>query len=1264
MKLRWLPIKKTLLTLLMLLSMLIAIAGTNLSLQLARLLLPQFVNGLQIGAVSGDLWRGAVVETLSYRDANLTIEINRLETQLNWRCFSGHRVCLDYLTVQGTSVDVLGATSPQPMLSTVHSMTDHPTDSAIESAAEGTAKDTAENTQAELLPTSVATPWAVKIDALNVQDFRLNSTVLQGSIATLQSAGSFEGKHLSLLATTAQGVNLITKAPAIAPATTALRLPDLSALTLPLTIDVVSFELTDATLQQPEQAPLQLSTLQLSARIQPQQWQLDLKELLVKTPFVKAQAKLDWKQGATGTMQGQFHLELPELLADQRLQGQFSGALDQLQVQLQLLGTQQAVASVTLDITQPKLPFVFKGSSEALFWPLPDAKSALYHASSIQLAIEGDLEQQQFSGGLKARLPDVPNSTLQWRGIFLPASNQLTVQQLQISTLNGDINISGEYDLALQQLSSHWQLRQIQPGLYWTDYAGEFSGGFDLTADLSPQLHVAVDALNMDGEIRDLPLNLTGSFKVQQQTELWQINTKQLVLKHGPNKIDVSGGLDHQWQLAVAVDIPNLGASISQSEGQISGKIAITGPAAQPDLQLQLTGSQLNYQDDYSLNKLELKANISGWGNKNSTLSFIAKQGQAPGIQLQQLDWQLGGTRQHHESHLLINSHQLQAVLAMQGQLQAKQWQAQWQEVRFKSDVGDWQLQQPVQSSWALATQQLSLSAFCLQDKDASLCVEPLQKATLKQGELQLQLTSFDLASLNTLLLDEQSIRGKIDGQIKLGWQQGKLPTAQIKLAGDAGKLEYQSTSLLEMPWQKLQLDASLNQQQFNGQIQLQLASDQHAKLQLAITALDTADKQLAAQLQLQQFDLAFLQPLFSEFSQFSGELNGDLRASGALASPLLQGQMNIEKLSLNGRQAPMEITDSSLTLAFSERKALLSGALQTPDGPLNISGDADWQVANGWFGSARLSGKNLKLHLPNASFSFSPDLLFSAEPTEGLLSGEVLLANGKMEVDALPENAIRVSDDEVIRTAAVIDRSGLPAWQLRSDVRLTLGENVRLLAFGLDTKLQGVLRIRQQGLLPTIHGQVALRDGTFRAYGQDLQLRKGKLTFNGPADQPLMAIEAIRNPEKTEDGVIAGIKVDGLTDNPVIKVFSTPAKPQANALAYLLLGRDLTSSSSDRSVTTSLIGIGIASSGKLVGQLGEVFGLRELSLDTAGSGDSSKVLVSGYLSPKLQLKYGVGIFNQVGELTLRYRLARKLFLEAVSGLNESVDLLYQVEFD
>lgn len=1265
MKLRWFHLKNTLLTLLMLLLVILAIAGTNLSLQLARLLLPQFVSGLHFTAVSGDLWRGAVFEQLVYQDAQAKISINRLETRLNWRCFSRRMLCLDYLTVTGTAVEVLAVSKDAAL---------NPAESNLPQTAGATS----------------ASAWAVQLDALTVKDFSFSTAELQGSVTSLQSAGRFEDQQLTLAPTKVQGVQLVSFAAAVSNAE-AFRMPDLTAFSLPLAIDISALEVIDATLQQPGQQQLQLSALQLSASLQPQRWQLTLNEFSATSPSLQAEAKLNWQRDTldtAGTAEGTFAASMPELVPNQRLHGTLMGSLAKLQLQLQLSGAQQASADATLDLTKPQLPFSLKLTAENLYWPLTDAASAIYQASSVRLDVEGSLDQQQFSGELKATVPDLPNSALRWRGIYQHASRQLLLDELQINTLNGSMNIKGLYDLQQQQLTSQWDLKNIQPGLYWTDYAGEFSGSFYLAAGLQPQLELAVEGLNIHGNLRELPLNLTGALKASlqptqqpdQQADHWQLNTEQLVLSHGPNQIRASGGLDQEWQLAVTVNIADLAASLSQSEGQLVGDIKVSGPATAPDLALLLTGSNLNYQDDYVLGQIELKAKIADWGKKASSMSLIAKQGQAPGLQLQQLDWQLSGTRLQHDSHLLINSHQLQATMAMQGQLQADNWQAQWLELHLKSDVGDWQLNQPTQSNWSLAKQHLSLDAFCLQDNNASLCIQALKQASLKKGELQLDLTTFELAALSPLLPDEQSISGQIDGQIKLGWQQGQLPTALVKLTGGAGKLEYQSTSLLEMPWQQLAIDASLNPQQLSGNLQMQLASRQQTagksitqavepaaqkvQLQLGITALDTPDKQVDARLQLQQFDLAFLQPVFSEFSQFGAMLNGDLRATGALNNPLLQGQLKLENLQLNGRQAPMEIADSTVTLTFADRKALLSGALRTPEGPLNISGDANWQVANGWYGSVQLSGEKLKLLLPNASFSFSPDLIFSAEPEGGLLSGEVLLENGKMEVDALPENAIRVSDDEVVRSAAVVDSSGLPPWKLSSDIRLTLGENVRLAAFGLDTKLQGVLRIRQQGLVPTIHGQVTLRDGTFRAYGQDLELRKGKLTFNGPADQPLMAIEAIRNPEKTEDNVIAGIQVDGLTDNPVIKVFSTPAKPQANALAYLLLGRDLTSSSSDKSVTTSLIGIGIASSGKLVGQLGEVFGLRELSLDTAGSGDASKVMVSGYLSPKLQLKYGMGIFNQVGEFTLRYRLARKLFLEAVSGFTDSVDLLYQVEFD
>jgi len=1263
MKRGWYWLKTSLFTLLMVLLVLLAITGTNLSLQLARLVLPHFVAGLHFSAVSGDLWRGAVFEQLAYQDATINISIKRLETRLDWRCLSGRMFCLDYLNITGSQFDLLTATdttatepSPSETLETGHSETLEMSDGEALAAE-----------KSPTIQTSQVPAWSLRIDALRSNDFSFHLPTLQGQIASLNTAGRFAGEQLTLAPTQVQGVRLTSHAQSTE-TDTPFQLPDLTALQLPIAINLSMLQLDDVQLQQTavasEPAALQLKTLKVAANLQPRRWQLQLNQLVATAPALIAKANLDWQRDDAGSVTADFAAELPDLVPNQKLQGNVEGPLGKLLLHVQLSGEQQANIKATVDMTRPQLPFRLSLQADALHWPLVEAASATYHASSVQLEVAGNLDQQQFNGGLKATVPDFPNSTLQLRGAYQSAAQQWLLEELQIQTLNGQVSIKGLYDLQQQQLSSQWQLKSIQPGLYWTDYAGEFSGTFDLAVALQPQLVLDIAGLAITGQIRDLPLQLTGNFKANQRSDHWQLNTEQLLLSHGPNQVSVSGGLEQQWQLAVKVNMSDLAASVSQSEGQIVGEIQVSGPAAQPDLAVQLVGRNLNYQDDYALGQIELKAKIADWGHQASSLSLIASQGQAPGLQLQQLDWQLVGSRQQHDSHLLLDSHQLHAVAAITGQLQVDHWQAQWQELRLKSDLGDWQLDKPTRSVWAFAKQQLSLSAFCLEDQNAGLCLQPLQQVSTKQGQLQLALSNFELASLSALLSSEQSLAGAVDGDIRIQWQQGQLPTAQLNLQGGAGKLEYQSSSLLQVPWQQLQITAKLDPQQLNAAVDIAVADEQSIGLDLGLTALDTPNRQIDARLQLQRFDLAFLEPMFSEFSQFSAILNGDVRASGALANPSLQGQIELANLSLNGRQAPMEIIDSNVTLGFNDRTALLTGVLRTPQGPLNISGDADWQVRNGWFGSVQLSGKQLKLHLPNASFSFSPDLLFSAEPQGGLLSGEVLLENGRMEVDALPENAIRVSDDEVIRSTTLIDSSGLPPWQLRSDVRLTLGENVRLAAFGLKTKLEGVLRIRQQGLVPTIHGQVALREGTFRAYGQDLELRKGKLTFNGPADQPLLAIEAIRNPEKTEDGVIAGIQVDGLTDNPVIKVFSVPAKPQANALAYLLLGRDLSSSSSDKSVTTSLIGIGIASSGKLVGQLGEVFGLRELSLDTAGSGDSSKVMVSGYLSPKLQLKYGVGIFNQVGEFTLRYRLARKLFLEAVSGLNDSVDLLYQVEFD
>ena len=161
--------------------------------------------------------------------------------------------------------------------------------------------------------------------------------------------------------------------------------------------------------------------------------------------------------------------------------------------------------------------------------------------------------------------------------------------------------------------------------------------------------------------------------------------------------------------------------------------------------------------------------------------------------------------------------------------------------------------------------------------------------------------------------------------------------------------------------------------------------------------------------------------------------------------------------------------------------------------------------------------------------------------------------------------------------------------------------------------------------------------------------------------------MEAIRNPEAMEDNkVTAGVKVIGMASSPQVTIFSDPAKPQDQALSYLLTGRSLENSGeagSSGSVGAALLGLGLAKSGKVVGGIGEAFGIQDLNLGTAGVGDSSKVQVSGNIGKRLQVKYGVGLFDGLAEVTLRYRLMPQLYFQSVSSTNQVFDLLYQFEF-
>ena len=73
--------------------------------------------------------------------------------------------------------------------------------------------------------------------------------------------------------------------------------------------------------------------------------------------------------------------------------------------------------------------------------------------------------------------------------------------------------------------------------------------------------------------------------------------------------------------------------------------------------------------------------------------------------------------------------------------------------------------------------------------------------------------------------------------------------------------------------------------------------------------------------------------------------------------------------------------------------------------------------------------------------------------------------------------------------------------------------------------------------------------------------------------------------------------------------------------------------------------------------------GVKDFTLDSEGSGVASSVIASGRISERISLRYGVGVFEPASTLTLRYELSKRLYLEAASGLANSLDVFYKRNF-
>ena len=232
------------------------------------------------------------------------------------------------------------------------------------------------------------------------------------------------------------------------------------------------------------------------------------------------------------------------------------------------------------------------------------------------------------------------------------------------------------------------------------------------------------------------------------------------------------------------------------------------------------------------------------------------------------------------------------------------------------------------------------------------------------------------------------------------------------------------------------------------------------------------------------------------------------------------------------------------------------------------------------------------------------------------------------------------------------------PAREIAVNLKVKLGDKLRLRGRGIDTGLRGELRLTEPGGRLAINGTVSAADGTYAAYGQKLTIDRGLIVFNGPADNPRLDIEATR----PNVDIRVGVLITGTAQNPRIRLFSEPEVSDLDKLSWLVLGR--ASDGLGRADTALLQRAAVALlSGEgegLTDQFTKAIGLDEVSLrQSDGEVRETVISLGKQLSRRWYVGYERGLNATTGTWQLIYRIAQRFTLRAQSGLDNSLDVIW-----
>jgi len=867
------------------------------------------------------------------------------------------------------------------------------------------------------------------------------------------------------------------------------------------------------------------------------------------------------------------------------------------------------------------------------------------------LSVDGQLRSDQIPPTKFSMMSELGREYLKLNSAF--ASNPLGDFQAQGELQwqneirwNGQIEVS---DMQLPQLqNSDLEIHQASSSVLasWTD--GEFqfqTDNLNATASVSGQLFTA------SGDVALLPDRT--------------VHFREIDIFNNHTEIQLTGQLGEESQAVLSLNRFNLNTLLPGSTGDIQGRISIAGNAGSQDITADLQSKSIFYGDTF-IEGMKFKTSLKDMAGASSSITATADQITHAGRNFSAFEVLASGTKDQHDIQLRVSEESgIEAALAASGAIQEwRQWRGSIENSQLELFDESASLQDPITLDWSLPEKELILGPHCWSLNQASICLD--QPATVaEQGEIGFSVRELQLDAISATLANGLKVKGTANSNGTISWDKNGISDINLQTAVDNAIVSGDETSVIgeqSIHVDKLSLNAMSRSDTITTAMKLQ--SPELGTLGIeAVIANVAAGWPIVGTATLQDTRLDLISRFLPQLHELTGTAAGKATFSGSILSPEVTGEIIVSDTSFQAAETGLQISLPQSTLRFDNNQVDFNGEGTASDAPVSFSGSA-LLAPSGLTMQAHLKSRSLPVDtqlLHNATLD--TDLQISLQDNTLKTTGQVLLHSAELTIDDFFNDGVLHSADIAVigesRTAPADPQGSL---QIVHDIDLHLGDDVRLKGFGLNAILSGKLStsITDQAS-PQIHGLLTLENGSYRSYGQDLIIREGRISFIGAPGQATFYVEATRQIENLS----AGVRVEGALQNPAMTLFSEPTMPEEEILSYIVMGRSLDQKSDRQAqlMANAALYVGLKNGDRISSRIKQIFGIKDFFINASGEGDSTRVMLSGRLTNRLLLRYGIGIFEPVNTLYLRYELAERLYIETTRGIERAVDLYYSFLF-